>query len=277
MSRETCQSTLQVDTDASYRTFHKSIQYFKGTSHLLAIFIAVMLASCSHSSGGSTADADPTGYYSSGSATVNLDQSTSTDISDLQALINDDRIMVMSMSETILYDGTITSVKKNDFTANVTIYQAAQNIGTASISGTITEGSKISGTLTGTGLGNGSFEILYAQNNEQESALSRIDDSNGSLVWTSEDFMHFLIHSSGQIQDDTAPNSGPFVDCFTSDGTVTPIAGTNLYSFNLTLDLCNPSVVGDYSGLATTTNSDNVLILAVSNDSTAAIAEYMPQ
>ena len=79
----------------------------------------------------------------------------------------------MGEAKGLLYYGTITNISGNDFTADFTVYTDGANPMAATASGTITEGSSISGTLTGSGMGSGTFSLLYANTNDQTAAMVR--------------------------------------------------------------------------------------------------------
>jgi len=121
--------------------------------------------------------ADHAGYYSNaGTASVDDGLGGTLGINDLQAMVTGTRIIMLSMDKELLYDGTITDITGDNFTADFTIYTAGENPVTATASGTITAGSSITGTLTGAGVGSGTFDLLYANTNNQVAALD--------LVWT---------------------------------------------------------------------------------------------
>ena len=121
--------------------------------------------------------ADPAGYYSNaGTANVEDAGGGALVINDLQGMVDGNRIMMMSVANELLYDGTITNMEikgdfTTDFTADFTIYTSGENPMNATVSGTITAGSSITGTLTGSGVGNGQFSLLYAATNDQAAAV----------------------------------------------------------------------------------------------------------
>jgi len=97
-------------------------------------------------------------------------------LDDLQAMVSGNRIMMLSATHKLLYDGTITSINGNSYTANFAIYSDGENPVQATASGTIISGASISGTLSGTGIGNdgsdGTFNLLYANTNDQAAAMA---------------------------------------------------------------------------------------------------------
>ncbi len=146
---------------------------------LLVLFVLTMQG-CGGGGGGPVVDADPAGYYTNtGTASVDNGAGGTTSIDDLQAIVNGNRIMMMSTANELLYDGAITNISGNDFTADFTIYTEGENPLTATASGMITQGSRITGTLTGSGVGSRTFSLLYATTNNEVADISRI--KNGSI------------------------------------------------------------------------------------------------
>ncbi|PCI10854.1 MAG: hypothetical protein COB71_12075 [Thiotrichales bacterium] len=94
---------------------------------MLLALAALALPGCFHSDDDPApappvVDADPSGYYSAGGA-----QNGVTDVTDLQAMIAGERLIMISFANSLLYDGTITSISGNDFTADFTIYTDGEN------------------------------------------------------------------------------------------------------------------------------------------------------
>ncbi len=101
-----------------------------------------------------------------GVANVDSDAGKTIKINDLQDIVMDDNIMMMSMSHKIIYNGTITNISGKYFTADFIIFVEGKNPTTATANGIITEGSKIEGRLTGSGVGNGTFSLFSMPNEE---------------------------------------------------------------------------------------------------------------
>jgi len=244
--------------------------------------LAVVLQGCFHSSGGGgggggiTPDANPEGYYiNTGSATVSDGAGGTMTVDNLQAIVNGTRIMMMSVPDDLLYDGTITSISGNSFTADFKIYFEGGDIAnalpmTATASGTITEGSSITGTLTGSGVGSGTFSLTYAMTNNELSAFSRIEnvagtnDTWGAIigggVLTPQEF---IIDATGALTHDTVSAFGIFASC-EMNGSLTPITDSSLYSVSVVLTRCGSSDRdGTYTGLAvsrTDATTDDTLV-----------------
>jgi hypothetical protein len=143
------------------------------------------------------------------------------------------------------------------------------------VSGTITQGSSITGTLTGTGAGSGSFSLLYANTNNQVAALSRVENTTnirwGAVVGNSSSAFEFIIDDVGNVVDDVNAVGGLFDLCEIFSGVISPVAGTNLYQVSGTLDTCaDVNVRMSYTGLATTlaqANPDDTLVFMMTSGS----------
>ena len=246
------------------------------TPYLIVIAL-VGLQACG-GDGSPATNANPTGYYdNSGTATIDdngTDTGVATGIADLQAMINGNRFMMISDAEGLFYDGTITSISINDFAANVSVYKHGPD---ATITGTITEKSKITGALTGTGAGNGSFTLQYALSNNQAADLSRIEKSTFGDVWeanignaTSGETTGFQINNGGITGQTVASADGFFQTCIISSGSFVPVNGTSLYEVTLDMTLCDPNTQLNltYVGLAaswTDTATDNRLAIGATD------------
>ncbi len=216
-------------------------------------------------------DADPAGYYTNtGTASVDNGAVGTIDITDLQAMVDGNQIMMMSTAEGLLYDGTITSINGDDFTADFTIYTDGDNPIAATASGTITEGSSITGTLTGSGVGSGTFTLTYAMSNNQAADLVRIKDRLWDGQGAGPDYA-FGINAQGVLASRFAASSDvPIFNGCEINGAVAPISGTSLYEVAATLTSCDEPAVDNtnYTGFAvsrTDSVADDTLVLVLSN------------
>jgi len=262
---------------------------------LLVMFLALftlIVQGCFHSSsgggGGITPDANPEGYYiNTGMASVDDGAGGTIDINDLQAMVNDNRIMMMSVANGLLYDGTITNISGNDFTADFIIYTDGKDPVTASASGTVTTGSSITGTLDGSGVGNGTFSLLYDDTASNTVAnLSRIENmASANTTWMALLGIaiieqEFSIDNGGAITHAFSGGPGIFSGC-DFNGSIMPIIDSSLYDVTVTLTNCNAGgglANGDYTGLAisrTSSSEDDTLVFAVTNDSYAPGADFI--
>lgn len=236
---------------------------------LLLVMGLSVIQGCSSSSSTAVTDENPSGYYDAGTAAVKLsDDTTDLAISDLQGMVSGNRFMFMSVSEVLLYDGTITDISGNAFTATVNIYEDGVLLpDAATVSGTITSASSITGTLTGIGAGNGTFSLTYSLNNSV-SDLTRIDRGwRGPMNGAPSEIRSTFIDSVGVVtRSNVFLSDTPVLQgCdFDTGSTVRPIAGVNVYEVDLNLINCtDTSVSGSYTGFATTKSvADNFLVIA---------------
>ena len=242
-------------------------------SSLFMVGLIVVLQACGGGGGSSTPpvtpDAKPTGYYTGSAAVKESNNTTDLSITDIQILINDGRLMIMSDAQAVLYDGTM-SITGNSFTSTVDVYKngakQAGAAGTATISGSITEGSQITGTFTGTGLGNGTFVSTYSSLNNTASTSASIDNSlatGRNKNWLCSlnletSILALDIANTGSFVTGGVPSTGVFRRCEV-DGTVLPITSTGLFAVNVSTiagqNTCDNADVesgtsGTYSGLA---------------------------
>lgn len=248
----------------------------KGWSSILSLTLIGMLTACGGGGGGggdpvpNIVDAVPNGYYgNTGTASVfEEDNNTAVTIRDLQGMIYNNRFTMLSHNRQLSYDGTIT-VSGNNYTGTVTIFFNGARLSTATVNGTIIQGSTVTGTLTGAGAGRGTFALNYSPKNSEPADLSI-----AGRVWTrpvgnSTTVFQFSVDPvTGQMTTSTATTNGTFQDCtFGSGSTMAPISGHHLYTVTMTLTGCfNTALNTAYTGLATTeTVQDDKLPFVASN------------
>ena len=264
------------------------------TPYLMVVAL-VGLQACGGGGGSTTVkDANPNGYYS-GSASVKTVGNNAVDysITDLQIMINGNRIMMMSDARAILYDGTFT-VSGNDLTSTVSIYyngnKQSGSAGTATLNATVSEGAQITGSFTGTELGNGTFVSTYSSLNSNASSLSNIQFDGTSRAWntfvnemTSGTKYEIEIYSDTSITDAVVPSSGSlFQNCLIekniSTSTYTPIVNTSLFAVKITFNSCNnPSAVnnGIYTGFSQyIPGTPNKIAVAITNGTYALTDDF---
>ena len=199
------------------------------------------------------ADQDATGYFT-GSAAVKTDGDDTVDfaVSDLQIMISGTRIMMMSDAQALLYDGTFT-VAGNDLTSTVTIYHNGDVKGTAVLNATVSEGSQITGSFTGTELGNGTFVSTYSQLNSTASDLIQVGNKTW-LAFINESTLgefELGITNSGSFVSNVSQNDLTFRNCIAGTGSYTPILNSSLFLVTMTFNNCfTPAVDGTYTGFS---------------------------
>lgn len=214
-------------------------------------------------------NANPTGYYNTGTH-------TELGFSDLQALVSGNRLLIMSNGDSLapgsnlFYDGQM-SISGSSFTANLTVYTNSLSPISVTATGSIVDGSSITGVISGGGVTvDGTFNLSFASTNNEASDIVNIDQ-----LWAGSFTLidAFEIDATGQLTrfEDFPINTTFIANCTVSSGTsIVPIASTRLYSVSFTLSGCtnNTNVIGNYTGLATSysaTNPDDHFVLMVSN------------
>ena len=249
-------------------------------SYFSALFLAALflgLQGCGGGGGSDPApvgDANPTGYYT-GSATVK-DTDNTTDLplfNDIQIMVSGTRIMMMSDAQALLYDGTF-STTGSTLTSTVTIYKNGTVAGISTLSATVTEGSQITGSLTGTELGNGTFVSTYSQLSNNDSNLTQVTEppSKRSLFWFADpkNTFEFGITTTGVLTESTTPDDAIFLGCNIVTGSkFETIANSSLFTVTLIFGTCNNAAVeGTYTGYSQSLTSTS-LSLSVSNGTNA--------
>ncbi len=245
---------------------------------MLLLLATVWLSSCGGggSSSTPTTNADPTGYYDvSGTATVKQsDNTTDLTISDLEAMVSNNRVMMMSATNNLLYDIAITSISGNSFNGSAKIYlttSTSQSVTTATVSGTITTGSSITGTLTGTAAGNGSFSLSYSS---QTGTLPTASTGWLSLLGVSSTNYMINITNATTLISPVVVSNGYFSGC-NMTGTVTALGNTGLYSVSVDVASCaTASLNGSYSGLVAPQDASSVglAFAVISSDGSHSIS-----
>ena len=241
-----------------------SLSFFE--TLILGLVLALGVTSCGGGSSApptpivNTVNANVAGYYT-GTATVKMaDDSTALPIPDLRFFVNGSRIMAMGLTTDatnfVLYDIAISSISGNSYTAVATIYKAAVNIGTANVTGTITEGSSIAGTFTGSGIANGTFSVTYdTVVNARTASLSVIANTSyrGPLNTAVSDLRLDIDATGNVISSFASTDAIKMAGCNVIAGSsFIAIADQNLYDLVFVLTGCNDATVnGSYTGLIT--------------------------
>jgi hypothetical protein len=255
---------------------------------LVMIGTVALLQACGGGGGGSETPPPPPviaspGYFDNvstlGGADVYSDTANTIPlhIGDLQAMVNGNKLSLVSVTNNLAYYATFTGLTGNNYTANVSIYKDNIPYGNTTLSGTLVAGTSLTGTFatTGTGFGNGTFKLDYSLANSSVAAISRIvrDNSTVPANWRNivivASFSTFQIDSTGVLHNALPAGSGNFAGC-DINGSVTTIPSTALYQVSMTLTNCTTNTItnGAYTGLATSRTesaTDDRLVVAVTN------------
>ena len=243
---------------------------------VLLALAALALSGCFHSDDDDPApvpNANPTGYYTnSGFVDVKAaDNTTQRLVQDVQGMVADGQLMILSDEQNLAYIGTFT-VSGNDFSGSVTVYEAGVMVQEdVPVTGMITATSKITGTLGGIGVANGIFQLDYAADNEAV-----------NLEMLERDFSWKPVVNQNipslNLKSITAPDpafnfnssgtgSNVFEGC-AYRGRMEPIADTHLYTVSVTMSSCDGQGTGvdavpKYTGLASVrgTNPDRFVLV----------------
>lgn len=231
---------------------------------------------------------DPTGYYSN-TGTLTLTP-PALPITDMQAMIYNNRFIMVSKAQGYYYDGPIT-VSGNTITSGpngtsgrtdsiVRFGAPGQNNNTATLSATINPDRSISGTVVHTtdGLSN-AFTLNYATGRANSTVAAIINTAPANPAWSgtlynlTADTLTFNLadNLAGSAAMSTvtplATTNTNFQNCVFA-GTLRPIAGTSLYEASIIASGCARSDAsgGPYTGFAalrTQTNPNDTLVIAV--------------
>lgn len=251
--------------------------------NLLVLVSAALLAACGSDKKAPppVVNAEPTGYYGTSGTGINStadvfedDNTASLSIANVQGMVHNGRFIMMSLNSTnsvnpgpMSYDGPITVSGNNFSGSSVSIYRNGLLIGTAPVTGTITQGSTITGTLSGSGAGRGTFTLNYSPKNSEAAALNIVGTTWPGLIGGSTSIFNLTVNGTTGALASNATTDGVFQACTLAVGSVmTPVSGQHLYTVSLTFSGCNTGAAnGTYTGLATTRNpTDNNMPFAVS-------------
>lgn len=270
-------------------TVHPSYFLLAVTRLVLGLMFAIGLVSCGSSSSAppvvNTVNEAVAGYYT-GTASVKMsDNTTALPIDDLRVFVNGSRIMAMGLTDDpanfVLYDIAISAIDGNSYTAVATIYKAAENIGSANVTGTINEGTSIEGNFAGNGIANGSFSVSY--DNVVNAKTAGLHTSYEGSLNTGFSNIGFDIDATGNVISTLSSiNAIKFSGCsIVAGSTLIAIPDLNLHDLIFVFTGCDDATVnGTYSGLITTTDiaspfvSDAFMPTAFSNGSFAGTAVF---
>jgi hypothetical protein len=226
-------------------------------------------------------DQDASGLFKSGTAELN---SGATMLNDLRAFVYQGRIMMFSVAGHILYDGQITTITSDDYTATVDVYELGVKTQTAiSVTGKVTSQSQITGTIAGTGSHSGTFTLTFdpAYNTAVPlpTDLSQPNEWEGDLI---SEFSRvgdaFFVDNVFIFDDGTNKTVGGTLEGDASDicafeGAVVPDTNVNIYSYTVQMPSLGFNAThcflmtldSDYTGFAAVlseTATNNELLMA---------------
>ena len=223
-------------------------------------------------------DQDSSGIYS-GTATVDVN----TDITDLRGIIYNNRFMFFSVTAAphVLYDGTITSIIKDDYTATVDVYENGTKTQTAvAVTGKVLTATSITGTIGTAGTAgnhNGTFTLNYSNEYERAGTTARIE-ATGLNKATGTTYGTLDLSSSNTFRTDlifVVLSTGAST-CAINEVYAIPDATVNIYTIN-NIDIIDPTTVcldsyegTGYSGMASVIDdgiggTDNRILIAYTN------------
>lgn len=255
---------------------------FRVAGFLFVLIASALLQGCG--GGGSSTPPPPppidagSSYYDSlkgGNGQIYSDTNNTTlvTISDLQAIVKGDQLMLVSVTENVAWFAKLTKLDGGSYTADVNVYKDNNPLGKATLTGTITSGMSITGTLTGAGIayGNGTFSLDISAENTTKADLATITRispnmwNNGSSVST----FTLYLDGSGAITGPAHIITGSFLGCATT-GNATAIANSALYQFNINLRGCSATAAnGTYTGYTVTrsaSTSNDTLVMVLENN-----------
>jgi hypothetical protein len=245
---------------------------------LLLLISSVALVGC-NSSGSSTPPpaTDASGLYTDGTATID-----GTAVTDLTAIIYNDRLMMFTNTLNVLYDGTIAENADGSFTSIVDIYiLGVKEAATANITGNISNRSQVTGTIGGTGVANATFTLVFNDLYDRDATLPRIVTDGVDPLWlgtgstTNPQLRLEMDFLSTNLLNMEVSGTDVLANCTSENGSFTIAPQKNI--FTITIDLLNNIVTcnipgTNFTGLVTvidsdplTPNTDDVLIMAMSN------------
>ena len=267
---------------------HNSIKNNSLTHFLNVVFSLLLISALTACSGGSSSPKNESadGLFKNG--TANLD-SGNVMLNDLRALSYGNRIIIFSISENLLFDGHITNITADDYTATFDVYETgAKTQSGVSVTGKVTTDSQITGTLNGTGAASGTFTLVFDSTYNTGATNSKIMKTGGDwgthLLSTFSSLSDSIDDGIG-FDDSSGPltASGAFVDdvgtdaCSFEGPLAIPDSNLDLYTVeNVTPSSLNPGSPFNcpfvdavkFTGFAAVLSeslTDNDLLYAVTN------------
>lgn len=257
----------------------------------LGLFLMVGLAGCGGGGGGSssddvviddddvvvivTPDQEASGLYKDGIA--DLDGSALM-LNDLRGFVHEGRVIIFSATSNLLFDGTVTAITGDEYTATVDVYENGIKTQTAvAVTGMVTSQSQISGTISGTGNASGTFTLTFDLAYDRGATADRIDTEITSAPWggpvkmsiVGVDTDNFDTFSNATGYDFRSGKGDPLTTCIHVGSISITNPAVNIFSMQESITdkfECVSLVSASYSGFAAVvdgTGTDDMLLYAV--------------
>lgn len=243
------------------------------------LMLTLVLAACGGGDGssppaGPTTPANLSGYYE-GTATIDA-----LNVTDLKVMTDNETLIITSVDNGLLYVATVTSITGNDFSADVRIYVNGDFAGTATVSGTASEGSSISGAFSGSGAyTSGTFSLTYSLVNSRapyENTIYTLWEEasppiTASLEFPPTDLMYVNLQATTSSALDACDvNNAPLVDVQTEQpGRILSFSGSYASCTDSGID---GTAVQGFMTSFDGTSADNKLLFVIYDDNHAHIA-----
>ena len=259
---------------------------------LLGLFLLVGVSGCGGGGGGSddaTPDQEAGGLYKDGTANLN---GGALMLSDLRGFVHDNRALIFSVAGHLLFDGTVTDITEDEFTATVDVYEdGVLTQPNVAVTGMVTSQSQITGTISGTGNASGTFTLTFDMAYNDGASIARIQDQPDD--WQVGQLLSIFSFANDPVDDaiavdDIGGNTTVFSDvsdtnstqeCLLSGGLTIPDSNINIYqltqnipsSETVNVTKCVDLMVDDtkqYTGFAAVlseSSTDKEILIAVSD------------
>lgn len=187
---------------------------------------------------------DPSGLYKNGTADLN---GGALALSDLRGFVYNNRVIIFSVDGRIMFDGSVDSVSEDQLTATVDVYVDGEISQTdVAVTATVNEQSQIVGTISGTGVADGTFTLLYDSAYEVGATQERITDIDEDYDYRGDLVASFSL-AGESVLDGFQTSFGTFdvfpwvangdgsVACFFEGVFSIPNSNVNIYSFEVDL------------------------------------------
>lgn len=267
-----------------HQSLVSTIRYF-----LLGLVLLWGLSGCGGSSGSDPEPLaqDASGLFKDGTAQLNAGALMLT---DLRGFVHDDRLIMFSVQGHILFEGQITTINSDEFTATIDVYETGvKTQSDVAVTGNVMTESSITGTIAGTGNASGIFTLTFDPLYSRGATFERVDTTQpntsiplsfvGNVMSTmvSAETNNFNFDQVN-VYDMLARIPGP-IRCRSNGSYTIPDANINIYALNEEIVKADPgctmSDTPGYTGFAAAIDgisTDDTLLYAVTNGTNAQFA-----